>query len=868
MSRFFAGGVSDSDYSSSEEELLSSSEEEEELNSSSEEGEEEAEESDDSEFANNDDDSDSDSDDGAATDPAYFLKKSFAKGAASDDESSDEEDGKKIVKSAKDKLLDEIRSAINTIDSSKTNNDWIVVLSEFDKLNRLLVRAQQQNLSTPNIYIKAIAQLDDSIQETQQDKKKLNASVSKAFNTVRQRVKKAVRDNSTLVESFRENPEAFEKEAPISATPSKAGTPAPGVSDGFTSVGKGGKSIEGASFFKTLRSVAESRGRKNVDVREQIKTLEGLIEEAQTPYQSIIAYLMLIPYRFDGSSTLSYMAIEQWKLAAQDINSLFKILEANKSQYRVLENAEALDDIEVEPTPNAQGIREILGSVVSFVERLDDEFTRSLQVIDPHATEYIDRLKDEQIIYSTIIRAQLYSELVIPEKDIANGDQIARVITRRIEHIYFKPSALIQQSERTAWESLSSIGQKSYILPFSEDESYIDTLLDSLASVLYKQTNAVYRKRAMLSHIYYYAFNNQYFKARDMFLISHLQSSIHTSDASLQILFNRALVQLGLCAFRNGLIQEAHQTLQEISTSSRHKELLGQGAQRFNNQNSVADKQRLLPFHTHINLELLESVFLTSSLLIEIPQYAQLGSSIDAKKRLQSKSFRRALEFHERQTFQGPPENTRDFIMHAAKALQAGNWQKASDLLNSIKIWNLFPESDKIRSLIKEKLQEEGLRTYVFQFKSFYSKLSIAKLSKIFELPESKVSAILSKMIFKEEIAAGLDQVSNSVVFTKGVELTKLQELALNLADRATLLSERNERLAGGHSQQQQGFSYSGYNSGNNQGQNHRQNNRNNQNFKFAPVTGALASAPGSISGGALNGMDKRNNQRRKTTRA
>ncbi len=372
----------------------------------------------------------------------------------------------------------------------------------------------------------------------------------------------------------------------------------------------------------------------------------------------------------------------------------------------------------------------------------------------------------------------------------------------------------------------------------------------------------------MLSHIYYYAFNNQYFKARDMFLISHLQSSIHTSDASLQILFNRALVQLGLCAFRNGLIQEAHQTLQEISTSSRHKELLGQGAQRFNNQSSVADKQRLLPFHTHINLELLESVFLTSSLLIEIPQYAQLGSSIDAKKRLQSKSFRRALEFHERQTFQGPPENTRDFIMHAAKALQAGNWQKASDLLNSIKIWNLFPESDKIRSLIKEKLQEEGLRTYVFQFKSFYSKLSIAKLSKIFELPESKVSAILSKMIFKEEIAAGLDQVSNSVVFTKGVELTKLQELALNLADRATLLSERNERLAGGHSQQQQGFSYSGYNSGNNQGQNHRQNNRNNQNFKFAPVTGALASAPGSISGGALNGMDKRNNQRRKTTRA
>ncbi|CCH46818.1 hypothetical protein BN7_6417 [Wickerhamomyces ciferrii] len=861
MSRFFAGGVSDSDYSSSEEELLSSSEEEEELRSESE--DEEAEESDDSAFANDSDDSDSDED--TPSGPAYFLKSKFTKGAASDDDSSDEEDGKKVVKSAKDKLLDEIRSAINTIDTSKEDNDWIVVLSEFDKLNRLLIRAQQQNLSTPNIYIKTIAQLDETIQDTQQDKKKLNASVSKAFNTVRQRVKKAVRENSSLVDSFRENPEAFEKEAPITETPSKASTPVPG--EGFSTVGKSGKTTESTSFFKTLRSVAESRGKKNVDSREQVKTLETLAEEASTPYQAIIVYLMLIPYRFDGSANLSYLSIDQWKLAAKDINNLFKILEDNKSQYRVTETAEASDDIEVEPTPNSEGVREVVGSVVSFVERLDDEFTRSLQVIDPHTTEYIDRLKDEQELYTTIIRAQLYSEFIIPESEIvsAKGDQIARVVSRRIDHIYFKPSGLIKQSEATAWESLKPTAQTSYIAPYTEEESYIDTLLDSLASILYRQTNAVYRKRAMLSHIYFYAFNNKYFKARDMFLISHLQSSIHTSDPSVQILFNRALVQLGLCAFRNGLISEAHQTLQEIATSTRHKELLGQGAQRYSNQNTVADKQRLLPFHTHINLELLETVFLTSSLLIEIPQYAQLGTSVDAKKRLQTKSFRRTLEYHEKQTFQGPPENTRDYVMTAAKQLQAGNWKKASELLNSIKIWNLFPESDKIRELIKEKLQVEGLRTYIFQFKSFYSKLSIVKLSQIFELSESKVSAVLSKMIFNEEISAGLDQVSKSVVFTKGVELTRLQELALDLADRASSLSDRNERLAGGH-QQQQGYHHGGNNAGKDQ-HNNAHHHKRNQNFKFAPVTGALSSAPGSISG-ALNGMDKRNNQRGKSTRA
>lgn len=842
-SRFFAGGESDSEYSSSEEELLSSSEEE--LNFSSEEEQEDDDLSDDSAFANDDDDSDDDdSDDDIPKGPAYFLKRSFLKGNDDDEDSDDE---KKVVKSAKEKLLDDIESTLNDIDNSKALDDWIAVLSEFDKLNRLLVRAEQQNISTPTMYVKSLSGLDESINTySPEAKKKFNASVSKAFNTVRQRVKKAVRDQSSLVERYRADPESFDGD-------SKASTPVPTADDGFTTVGKSGKVTSSASLFKALRQITDSRGKKNVDIHEQIKTLESLIEIASSPYEFIIVYLILIPTRFDIASSLSYLSIDQWKLAAENINSLFKVLEENKSSYRVLETAEASDDIEVQPEQDSKGVRNIVGSVVSLVERLDDEFTRSLQVIDPHTTEYLDRLRDEQLLYNTIIRAQLYSELVIPESESTStaGDQIARVVSKRIEHIYFKPKNLIILAEKLAWEQFN---QASYISTYSTTEDYTDNLLNSLASVLYKQSNAVYRKRAMLSHIYYYAFNNQYYKARDMFLMSHLQSTIHTSEPALQILFNRALVQLGLCAFRNGLIHDAHQSLQEIATSQRHKELLGQGSQRFNNQASAADKQRLLPYHTHINLELLESVFLTSSLLIEIPQYAQLGTSIDAKKRLQNKSFRRVLEFHERQTFQGPPNNTRDYIMHAAKALQAGNWEKSVELLTSIKIWNLFPESDKIRAMIKEKIQVEGLRTYLFQFKSFYSKLSISKLSQLFQISESKVLAVVSKMIFNEELSAGLDQASNSIIFNNGSELTKLQELALSLSEKATQLTERNERLAGSHQQS------SNPNHQNHHGNNgHHQNNKhhNRTNFKFAPVTGALSSAPGTISG-ALNGMDKR----------
>ena len=71
------------------------------------------------------------------------------------------------------------------------------------------------------------------------------------------------------------------------------------------------------------------------------------------------------------------------------------------------------------------------------------------------------------------------------------------------------------------------------------------------------------------------------------------------------------------------------------------------------------ERQRQLPFHMHINLELLECIYLTCSMLLEIPLLAQIGSAPDIKKRVISKTYRRHLEFHERQIFTGPPENTR-----------------------------------------------------------------------------------------------------------------------------------------------------------------------------------------------------------------
>lgn len=324
-------------------------------------------------------------------------------------------------------------------------------------------------------------------------------------------------------------------------------------------------------------------------------------------------------------------------------------------------------------------------------------------------------------------------------------------------------------------------------------------LVNILCTYLFANSEGIIRARAMLCQIYFLALHDDYYKARDMMLMSHLQESINSFDVLTQILYNRTLVQIGLCAFRKGLIYDAQNTLQEICGSGRQKELLAQGVmiQRFSQvspEQERLEKQRQLPFHMHINLELLECVYLTCSMLLEIPLLAQTGSSPDVKKRVISKTYRRMLEYHERQIFTGPPENTRDHVMQASKALAAGEWKKATHFIHSIKIWDLMPNTDDIKALLAKQIQEEGLRTYLFTYAPFYDTLAVQTLSTMFELDTAKVSAVVSKMISHEELAAALDQVTETVIFRKGVELSRLQSLALTLSDKASALIETNER--------------------------------------------------------------------------
>jgi translation initiation factor 3 subunit C len=473
------------------------------------------------------------------------------------------------------------------------------------------------------------------------------------------------------------------------------------------------------------------------------------------------------------------------------------VLEENRN-FVVSEGAEEWEDDEKQPQIEPGQTFYIPGSIVSYVERLDDELTRSLQQIDPHTAEYIERLSDEQQLYNNIVRAQLYSEsLTSHDKGDSRQDNVNRVVIRRLEHVYFKPSSVVSILEDGTWKAMPPKLDSS-ITPRAEVGD-ATVLIQTLCNYLFQYSDGIIRARAMLCQIYFLALHDHYYRSRDLMLMSHLTENISNFDVSTQILFNRTLVQIGLCAFRSGLIYEAQTTLGEICGSGRQKELLAQGIilQRYSTvspEQERLERQRQLPFHMHINLELLECIYLTSSMFLEVPLMAQTSSSPEMRRRMISKTFRRMLDYNERQVFTGPPENTRDGVIMSAKFLAAGDWKKAAEMLSSIKIWDLMPQPEKIKEMLSAQMQEEGLRTYLFTYAPFYDSLSISSLAGMFELPEKKIAAIISRMISHEELAAALDQVNDAIVFRKGVELSRLQSQIVTLADKSMNLLESNEK--------------------------------------------------------------------------
>ncbi|EGF78398.1 hypothetical protein BATDEDRAFT_13212 [Batrachochytrium dendrobatidis JAM81] len=731
---------------------------------------------------------------------------------------SDDSDAKKTIRSARDKKFGEMRSAVAAMHSAKKSSDWISIQNEFDRLIKAIIKSnaiiQQEGL--PRFVSRSLVQIDDFIKNSLSSKestKKMNATIAKALNAMKQKIKKTTKTYEQQIAEFRAAPvdeeesEAEAEEAIKSTLKARdarriekeaegKGEPTGSGNESFTLVGKGGKLIDLSpeGLFTKLTEVLEARGKKSTDKLAQVETLMQLLEIAVTPYQKIRVLTALIPARFDYVPISGFMSSSMWNKALEEIKDLVRLLDENPHITLSLNVIE--EDPDQDTVPEHIRDRHITagqsvvlpGHITSFVDRLDDEFTKSLQSIDPHSTEYIDRLRDETTLYASIVCAVKYAEVTK-----ASSENIDLMTMRRVEHLYNKPDVVIKTVEDSV--------RKVYPELVKILESPVD-LVSVLCRGLYKSSIGRIRTRALLCHVYHLALHDHYHEARDMILMSHVQETISQTDIHMQVLFNRTMVQIGLCAFRAGLFRDAATALQDIASSGKTRELLAQGIQQpkyaaeKTAEQERMERQRQLPFHMHVNLELLECVYLVSSMLLEVPNMALHAH--ESRRKVTSKAFRRMLDFNDRQIFIGPPENVRDHIMAAAKSMAAGDWKSCRDYINHIKIWDLLSNAEKAKETLAKSIQEESLRTYIFTYAPYYESMGLSSLAELFELEVSRVNAIVSKMTTSEELHASLDPQSGHIIFHRpapGIEMSRLEFMAGVYADKVASLVDSNEKL-------------------------------------------------------------------------
>ena len=132
-----------------------------------------------------------------------------------------------------------------------------------------------------------------------------------------------------------------------------------------------------------------SRGRKGVDQREMVRGLELLSKVARTfgPNKEIPVLMHLISAMFDSLRSIDdFMDLSQWNSCFRSLNRVVSLLSQHSDLRLRLFGEDEEGSAAAAPRKEDEKVSfiSVAGSLESFIVKLEEEYNKSLQQINPH----------------------------------------------------------------------------------------------------------------------------------------------------------------------------------------------------------------------------------------------------------------------------------------------------------------------------------------------------------------------------------------------------------------------------------------------------------------------------------------------------
>ena len=625
----------------------------------------------------------------------------------------EEETGlKKAVKSQEQKTRDELHNLIESIDQVLFEKKWIETNNLFDVLLKKISRSTDPEIV--DSFNKLLLDIDDDLnnKEACSSVMKLEA---KAMFALKQKIRRIKSDIELKTKSRLQLSnlvkEKEEKESEVTRRPVHVKRELSQIAVTSESV------LEIISYLKGSKNKKHNVRVHGIPMLR--KAYEICLSEEKKLLSLFVLYNILLfeLETFSGNSTLLISIVDDFITFSDKFNIEF-------FECKFIDDFNEINPSEIE--------RDLNYLVVS---RIRDELFKSFTHIDPHSNEYFELL--------------LASERYVHAIEVLLG---------KINH----ESPLFYSICLLFLELIHSHPNLDY---FQSSLSYIHCI--------YRAGDHYQKIECSLYHIFMLARAQKYYPARNLWQHLRIYENLPDGNMKMNVYYNRTLAILGIAAFCSGEIKDCYFLLQELCSSGKPKDLLGQQSGM---QLSVGSY--CLPFHFHINVEILDAFFSISSVILESPQISlmnlvsQTNYQFDFKRNFvfHCRHLRRLLDSYDKNIFNGPPENTRESIISAAKFLLAGDSQSSLKRISSLRIWKMV----KFHTFILRNIEQNFIEAHriISKINDLWSSKNSPDVSIFFDLPNFDIKTFQTRGI--DFIRTFLYKLSDSSNFFSGSDIKDL----------------------------------------------------------------------------------------------